>query len=227
MANIEIQPPPDQALLPIPHPFLLKMVSGITKSLLKSSTRASAWIGGLPTSPPFLLSLRRPTEAESAARRSVDLDGTNYRARSLLAVALVEQGKLTSEVEKSLRHAADDLPAAHLLLGKVFIATGRLEDAEGELRSYLASGLPRERSTVQAWMQKHDELGVRQPVAQPDRPTPQEISVWRRWRSNRRRPPRRRSNECHCVVTRRVARPVSDYALGRRNRMTCARNSAK
>ena len=100
-----------------------------------------------------------PTEAESAARRSVDLDGTNYRARSLLAVALVEQGKLTSEVEKSLRHAADDLPAAHLLLGKVFIATGRLEDAEGELRSYLASGHPRERSTVQAWMQKHEATG--------------------------------------------------------------------
>lgn len=106
-----------------------------------------------------LLTLRRPTEAESAARRSVDLDGTNSRARYLLAVALVEQGKLTLEVEKSLRHAANDLPAAHLLLGKVFIAKGKKDDAEGELRSYLASGLPRERSTVQAWMQKHDETG--------------------------------------------------------------------
>ena len=107
----------------------------------------------------------------------MDLDGTNSRARYLLAVAFVEQGKLTLEVEKSLRHAANDLPAAHLLLGKVFIAKGKKDDAEGELRSYLASGLPRERSTVQAWIKSTTKLGVRQPVARPDRPTPREISV--------------------------------------------------
>ena len=118
-----------------------------------------------------------PTEAESAARRSVDLDGTNYRARSLLAVALVEQGKLTSEVEKSLRHAADDLPAAHLLLGKMFIAKGKPDEAEANCGRILPVVLRGNVRRCRPGCKSTAQLGVRQPVAKPDRPTPQEISV--------------------------------------------------
>jgi len=106
-----------------------------------------------------LLNLGRPSEAESAARRSVHLDGTRSPARYLLGAALLQQGKLTPEMEKSLRQAADEIPAAHLLLGKMFIATGRLQDGERELRSYLASGRTQERPAVLAWVQKHGATG--------------------------------------------------------------------
>jgi Tfp pilus assembly protein PilF len=106
-----------------------------------------------------LLALRRPAEAESAARRSVDLNGASSRARYLWAAAMILQGRATSEVEKSLRLASEDLPAAHLLLGKVFISKGKLDEGERELQSYLASGRPQERSAVQAWLKKHQASG--------------------------------------------------------------------
>ena len=111
-----------------------------------------------------LLNLGLPSEAEVAARRSVELDGTRSQARYLLGTALLNQGKLTPEMEKSLRQASDDMPAAHLVLGKVFIATGRMEDGERELRAYLDSGRPQERPAVLAWVQKHgttDNAGCR------------------------------------------------------------------
>jgi len=101
-----------------------------------------------------LLGLQRPAEAESAARRSIDLNGASSRAHYLLAVALIQQGKVTVEAEKSLRQAADELPAARLILGKLLIAGGRLDAAENELKSYLASGRQQERSTVEEWLQK-------------------------------------------------------------------------
>ena len=103
-----------------------------------------------------LLALGRPSEAETAARSSVRLNGANARARYLLASALIEQHKLSPEVENSLREAADQFPAAHLLLGKVFIASGKADEAEIELKSYLASGRPQERSMVEEWLQKRE-----------------------------------------------------------------------
>jgi thioredoxin-like negative regulator of GroEL len=107
-----------------------------------------------------LLRLRQPAEAENAARRSVDLDGSNPRAHYLLALALVDQRKITPEVEKNLRAAADELPVAHLLLGKVFIDSGRLEEGAVELRSYLASHHLQGRAEAEAWLKNLEENRV-------------------------------------------------------------------
>jgi tetratricopeptide (TPR) repeat protein len=99
-----------------------------------------------------LICLHRPAEAEKAARMSVDLNGTNPRTRYLLAVALVEQGKITPEVEKNLRAVSGEMPGAHLLLGKVLIGAGQLDAAATELEAYLASGREEERAETAAWL---------------------------------------------------------------------------
>ena len=124
-----------------------------------------------------LLTLRRPAEAESAARRSVDLDGTNSRARYLLAVALVEQGKLTLEVEKSLRHAANDLPAAHLSWARSSSRRAKRTTPKANCGRILPVVFRGNVQLFRLGCKSTTKPGVRQPVARPDRPTPREISV--------------------------------------------------
>ncbi|HTS65782.1 MAG TPA: tetratricopeptide repeat protein [Candidatus Acidoferrales bacterium] len=104
-----------------------------------------------------LLGLHQAADAERAARRSVELNGANPRAHYLLALAMLEQGRFTPEVEKHLRDAAPDVPRAHFVLGTVLIDAGRLEQGAEELRSYLASGMREERAQAQAWLSSYSQ----------------------------------------------------------------------
>ena len=101
-----------------------------------------------------LLRLRRPAEAETAARRSVELDGSNLRARFLLAMAILNQGRFTPEVEKDLRQATSEVGSAHLILGTVLIAEGREQEGAVELKAYLTTGLVNGRAEAEAWLNK-------------------------------------------------------------------------
>jgi len=104
-----------------------------------------------------LLGLHEPADAERAARRSVDLNGASARAHYLLALAMLEQGRFTPEVEKHLRDAAPDVPRAHFVLGMILIDTGRLEGGAAELRFYLASKPQEQRTQVQAWLKNYGQ----------------------------------------------------------------------
>jgi Tfp pilus assembly protein PilF len=57
-----------------------------------------------------LLSLKRPIEAEQAARRALDLAPNFVHAHYLLAVALLQQNRATEEAVKHLEIAADKYP---------------------------------------------------------------------------------------------------------------------
>ena len=104
-----------------------------------------------------LLSMHQAADAKKAARRGVELNGANARAHYLLALAMLDEGTFTPEVEKHLRDAAPELPRAHFVLGKVLIDAGQLERGAAELRSYLASGLQEQRPQVQAWLKDYSQ----------------------------------------------------------------------
>jgi Flp pilus assembly protein TadD len=101
-----------------------------------------------------LMGVHQPAEAEKAARRSVEMNGANARAHYILALAILEQGTFTPEVEKNLRQAAAEMPRAHFVLGKALVNAGQLQQGADELRAYLATGHPEERAEVEEWLKK-------------------------------------------------------------------------
>jgi len=57
-----------------------------------------------------LLTLKRPLEAEQAARRALDLAPGSVEAHYLLAVALLQQNRATEETAKHMEIAIDKYP---------------------------------------------------------------------------------------------------------------------
>jgi Tfp pilus assembly protein PilF len=98
------------------------------------------------------IGLRNPAQAEKEARRSIELDGRNGQAHYMLALAIYSQKGITPEVENNLRAAADTLPEAHLVLGRILLARGEKEQSAQELRAYLATGHEQGRAQAQAWL---------------------------------------------------------------------------
>ena len=98
------------------------------------------------------IGLQNPAQAEKEARRSIELDGRNPQAHYMLALAIYSQKGVTPEVENNLRSAADTLPEAHLVLGKILLSRGEKEQGAQEFRAYLATGHEQGRAQAQAWL---------------------------------------------------------------------------
>jgi tetratricopeptide (TPR) repeat protein len=87
-----------------------------------------------------LINLKEFAGAEEAARRSVDLNGTDVKGRYVLGIALYAQGKYTPEAVEQLRRAEERFPNAGLALAAILATTGKIDQARHKLEAYLEAG---------------------------------------------------------------------------------------
>jgi len=91
--------------------------------------------------------------AERAARLTMKLDRTGWRAPLMLGVALVKQRKFTEEALQSLDRARDYHPWAHLFAGRVHLERGHLERAKNAIQTYLSSGDQEHSEIANSWLE--------------------------------------------------------------------------
>ena len=84
-----------------------------------------------------LMQSGRFEEAEKAARRAVQLNGTSPRTRYALGLVLASERKFTPEAIDNLLRASSEAPTARLVVAQIFMDKGRIPDAREQLRLYL------------------------------------------------------------------------------------------
>jgi protein O-GlcNAc transferase len=99
-----------------------------------------------------LLALDLPGEAESAARRALQIAPADRRANLMLGWSLRAQFRYSKEALASLQSAARDYPEAHLAAADVLIHDGSLDGARKEIEAYLASGIDDQKPLAQSWL---------------------------------------------------------------------------
>jgi tetratricopeptide (TPR) repeat protein len=125
-------------------------------SALKAFEKAIALDEGMSlpysNSATALLMLGKPAEAEAAARKAIERDPLNVRARYMLGIALVQQAKDIPEALENLERACEQFPAARIVLAQVLSRQGNTEQAKGELEAYLASDRVENREQIEKWL---------------------------------------------------------------------------
>src|SRR5262249_52056585 len=71
--------------------------------------------------------LGRMADAETEARKALELDHTNSRAHFLLGLVLIERPSGLKEATENLRLARNDLPSARFLLAQAYMLSGQKE----------------------------------------------------------------------------------------------------
>lgn len=99
-----------------------------------------------------LFLMGRFTEAEAAARRTLEFDPASSDYRYMLAVAITAQGHITPEARTLLRQSEDKFPAASLLLAQVFLNEGKIDDVVAELQTYLKAPDSQNKAPAQCWL---------------------------------------------------------------------------
>jgi Flp pilus assembly protein TadD len=99
-----------------------------------------------------LLALDRPGDAESAARKALEIAPNDRRANLLLGWSLRAQFHYSEEALVSLQSAAREYPEARLAAADVLIHNGSLAAAREEIKGYLSSGSADQRSLAEAWL---------------------------------------------------------------------------
>jgi tetratricopeptide (TPR) repeat protein len=82
------------------------------------------------------LLLQKPNEAKTEAQTAVSLDSRNAKGQYLLGFLLARNPGERADAQKHLAFAAQELPEAHLLLMKLYHATGDESKATLELERY-------------------------------------------------------------------------------------------
>jgi len=82
--------------------------------------------------------LHRYSEAETAARRALSLDPQNSISRYVLGCTLVMQNRNSAEALEMLRGTRSVFPDSRLMIAKILLRSGAVEEAKQELREYLA-----------------------------------------------------------------------------------------
>jgi len=106
-------------------------------SLELAAARLSAKTGAPELLAEALLRLGDFGRSASEARRALESDPQNLRARTILAEALLGSGA-ASEAESVLWAATRDSAALHAMRARVFVALGRPADAQAEVERALA-----------------------------------------------------------------------------------------
>ncbi len=110
-----------------------------------------------------LFFLRSYSEAELAARHSLEFVPQHVASRYMLGRALIAQGHATPEAIEMLRQSEDKFPNASLILATVLFNQGHVDEAVTELRQYLkASPDPDNKQKAQCWLQQlsHEPLAA-------------------------------------------------------------------
>lgn len=96
--------------------------------------------------------LQRYPEAESAARRALDLDPQDSTARYVLGCTLVSEDRNPLEAIALLRETVSVFPDSRLLITKILVRHGNLDDAKKELRDYLTMPGIEKRAIAEGWL---------------------------------------------------------------------------
>jgi FimV-like protein len=86
-----------------------------------------------------LIALGRFGEAEESARKGLAVDSRDVKARYVLGISLLGQGRVTDETVTALRDASEAFPRAQLALAQALAQRGDREGARAVLRNHLSS----------------------------------------------------------------------------------------
>ena len=98
--------------------------------------------------------LQRYQDAEAAARRALELDPRNSTSRYMLGCILATAQRNPLEAMELLRQTKREFPDSYLLLAEILVRLGAREDAEKELRDYLALPNPEKKQNVERWLSR-------------------------------------------------------------------------
>ena len=96
--------------------------------------------------------LHRYADAEAAARRALDLDPLRPTSRYMLGCILATEKRNPLEAMEMLRQTKDEFPDSRLLLAEILLRRGAMNDAESELRDYLAVPGAEKKQNVERWL---------------------------------------------------------------------------
>lgn len=117
-----------------------------------------------------LFQLQRYPEAEAAARRAHDLNPRDATARYMLGAILATENRNPEEAIEMLRPTKSEFPDAYLLLAKILIRRGNMEDAKKELRAYLDLPGAEKRQNVERWLARLEQKQAENSATQPKTP---------------------------------------------------------
>ncbi len=99
-----------------------------------------------------MLALDRPGDAESSARKALEIVPNDRRANLLLGWSLTAQSRFSQEALRTLQLAAREYPEAHLAAADILIHDGSLAGARKEVEAYLASGSTDHKPLAESWL---------------------------------------------------------------------------
>jgi len=114
--------------------------------------------------------LQRYQDAENAARRALDLDPHNSTTRYMLGATLATEKHNPEEAMELLRQTRLAFPDARLLLAQIMLRHSAVEEAEKELRDYLALPDAPKREIVERWLARLTRTSATNPLTQPNTP---------------------------------------------------------
>jgi tetratricopeptide (TPR) repeat protein len=114
--------------------------------------------------------LQRYQEAEAAARRGLDLDPRNPTTRYMLGATLATEKRNPDEAMELLRQTKGEFPDARLLLAELLVRRGSVEEAEKELRDYLALPGAEKKQNVERWLARLTQKSASNAPAQSATP---------------------------------------------------------
>lgn len=113
---------------------------------------------------------QRYGDAESAARRALNLAPQHATARYMLGAILATEQRNPEEAIGLLRQTKLEFADARLLLAQILLRRGAARDAEEELRGYLALPDAPKRQNVERWLARLTQTPATNAPAQPNTP---------------------------------------------------------
>jgi tetratricopeptide (TPR) repeat protein len=104
--------------------------------------------------------LQRYPESEAAARRALDLDPRNPTSRYMLGCILATEKRNPLEAMEMLRQTKHEFSDSRLLLAEILLRRGAINEAENELRDYLAVPGAEKKQNVERWLARLTQKGA-------------------------------------------------------------------
>lgn len=117
-----------------------------------------------------LFLVQRYADAEAAARRAVDLDPHDPTARYMLGAILATEDRNSAEAMEMLRQTKNQFPDSRLLLAQILERRGDVNEAEKELRDYLALPDAEKRQNVERWLARLTQKSTANSATEPGTP---------------------------------------------------------